>query len=253
MQVFWSYTYTRPGYNKNNRPPVPRDWWTEDISDLEIDLFRCIIIAIRATNLLPPQLIGEALHVYASRWLPDTTRIRSTESSALESRETKERNRRILESTVSMVPPERGSVSFGFLLRLLSIANFLGVSSATKTELARRSCQQLEEATVEDLIFPSYSSSNEFLYDIELVLAVVESYCVLWRRQSAGKDEDSQSLRSIRKVAKVIDSYLQVISKDVNLHVSKVLAIAEALPDVARSQHDELYRAINTYLKVQKS
>ncbi|KAK4783656.1 hypothetical protein SAY86_008030 [Trapa natans] len=249
-KVLWSYTYTRPGYNKNNRLPVPRDWWTEDISDLEIDLFRCIIIAIRATNLLPPQLIGEALHVYASQWLPDTRSIMSMESFMSEPPETKERNRRILKSIVSMLHPERGSVSFGFLLRLLSIGNFLGVSSATKTELLRRSCQQLEEASVDDLIFPKYSSSEECQYNIELVLAVVESYCMLWRRQFVGKDEDNQPLSSIRKIARVVDLYLQVISKDVNLQVSKVVAIAGALPHIARPQHDELYRAINTYLKV---
>ncbi|KAK4755112.1 hypothetical protein SAY87_008869 [Trapa incisa] len=249
-KVLWSYTYTRPGYNKNNRPSVPRDWWTEDISDLDIDLFRCIIIAIRTTNMLPPQLIGEALHVYASRWLPDTRSIMSMECFMSEPRGTKERNRRALESIVSMVPPEQGSVSVGFLLRLLSVGNFLGVSTATKTELLRRSCQQLEEAAVDDLIFPKYSSSVECQYNIELVLAVVESYCMLWRRQFAGKYEDDQPLSSIRKVARVIDSYLQVISKDVNLQVSKVVAIAEALPDIARPLHDELYRAINTYLKV---
>lgn len=172
------------------------------------------------------------------------------ESSASQSRETKERNRRILESIVSMIPSDRGSVSVGFLLRLLSIGNFLGVSSATKTELIRRSSQQLDEATVDDLLFPSYSSSQQSMYDIELVMAVIESLRVLWRRQPLRKDENSQVLGSIRKVAKVIDLYLQVISRDVNLPVSKVVAIAEALPEIARPGHDELYKAINTYLKV---
>ncbi|OWM85661.1 BTB/POZ domain-containing protein At5g47800 isoform X2 [Punica granatum] len=248
-KVTWSYTYTRPGYDKKNRHSAPRDWWTEDISDLEIDLFRCIIITIRATNMLPPQLIGEALHVHASRWLPDTTRMKATEGSASQSRELTERNRRILENIVSMVPSDRGSVSVGFLLRLLSIGNFIGVSSATRTELIRRSSQQLDEATVNDLLLPSHSPSSEYLYDIELVSAVLESYWALWRRQPKGKDENSQTLRSIRKVAKVIDLYLQVVSKDANLPVSKVVALAEALPDIARSEHDDLYKAINTYLK----
>ncbi|KAK4754353.1 hypothetical protein SAY87_002457 [Trapa incisa] len=248
-KVSWSYTYTRPGYNKKSQQSVPRDWWTEDIAILDIDLFRCIIISIRATNMLPPQLLGEALHVYASRWLPNTTRIRAMESSSSQMREIKDRDRRILESIVSMIPSDRGSVSVGFLLKLLSIGNFLGVSSVVKTELIRRSSLQLDEATVNDLLFPSYSSSQEFMYDTELVMAVVESLRVLWRRHPLGKDENGEVLKSLRKVAKVIDLYLQVIAKDVNLPVSKVVTLADALPDIARPEHDELYKAINTYLK----
>ncbi|CAI0374282.1 unnamed protein product, partial [Linum tenue] len=36
---------------------------TYHLSDLDIDLFRCIITALKSTYLLPPQLIAEALHV----------------------------------------------------------------------------------------------------------------------------------------------------------------------------------------------
>lgn len=66
LQVTWSYTYTRPGYSRKRNQLVPKDWWTEDVSDLDIDLFRCIITAVRSANVLSTQLIGEALHVYAS-------------------------------------------------------------------------------------------------------------------------------------------------------------------------------------------
>ena len=101
---------------------MPKDWWTEDVSDLDIDLFRCIIMAIRSTYVLPPQLIGEALHVYACRWLPGLTKIKSSGSSASQTEESKEKNRKILETIVSMIPADRGSVSVGFLFRLLSIS-----------------------------------------------------------------------------------------------------------------------------------
>ncbi|XP_056159905.1 BTB/POZ domain-containing protein At5g47800-like isoform X1 [Syzygium oleosum] len=250
-KVTWSYTYTRPGYDKKHRQSVPRDWWTEDISDLDIDLFRYIIVAVRSTNMLPSQLIGEALHVYASRWLPDTTRTRTRTigSAASQPEEITVKNRRILEAIVSMIPAERGSLSINFLLRLLSLANYLGSSPLTKTELVRRSSQQLEEATVSDLLFPSYSTSDQHLYDVELVRSVLESFWVLWRRQAPGPSEKGESMRSVRKVGKLIDSYLQVISKDVNMPASKVVSLAECLPDVARPLHDDLYKAINIYLK----
>ncbi|XP_028753024.1 BTB/POZ domain-containing protein At5g47800 [Neltuma alba] len=249
QQVKWSYTYTRPGYKKKQNPGVPKDWWTEDVSDLEIDLFRCIIMAIRSAYVLPPPLIGEALHVYACRWLPGITKLRSSTSSASQTEESKERNGRILETIVGMIPADRGSVSVGFLLRLLRVANFLGVSPMTKTELIKRASLQFEEATVSDLLYPSTSLSDHHFYDIDIVLAVLESYLKLWKRMAPGAVESSNFLRSIRSVSKLIDSYLQVIARDHNMTVSKFVSLAETVPDVARAEHDDLYKAINIYLK----
>ncbi|KAE7995190.1 hypothetical protein FH972_000017 [Carpinus fangiana] len=248
-KVTWSYTYTRPGYSKKHHHSVPKDWWTEDLSDLDIDLFRCMITAIRSTYMLPPQLIGEALHVYACRWLPNTTKSRPIESSVPQAEDFKDKNRRILEVVVSMIPGDRGSVSVGFLLRLLSIANYVGASPVTKTELIRRSSLQFEDATVTDLLFPLHSTSEAHSYDIDLVVAVLESLVVLWRRQSPSPAENSHFLGSIIKVGKLIDSYLEVVAKDANMPVSKLVSLAEALPDIARPEHDALYKAINIYLK----
>ncbi|KAH1116073.1 hypothetical protein GYH30_045813 [Glycine max] len=250
-QVKWSYTYTRPGYTKKQHHSVPKDWWTEDVSDLDIDLFRCIIMAIRSTYVLPPQLIGEALHVYACRWLPGLTKLKSSGSSASQTEESnKEKNRKILETIVSMIPADRGSVSVGFLFRLLSISIHLGVSSVTKTELIRRASLQFEEATVSDLLYPSKSSSDQNYYDTELVLAVLETFLKLWKRMSPGAVDNSYFLRSIRNVGKLIDSYLQVVARDDNMQVSKFVSLAETVPSIAREDHDDLYQAINIYLKV---
>ncbi|CAK9177161.1 unnamed protein product [Ilex paraguariensis] len=246
-QVSWSYTYTRRGYDKKRHPSVPKDWWTEDVSGLNIDLFRCIVTAVRSTNMLPPQLIGEALHVYACRWLPDTTKIKPPENSASHIEESTEEKRKDLETIVSMIPADQGSVSIGFLLRLLSIANLLGVSPVTKTELIRRSGLQFEDATLNDLLIPSHNAQDPHFYDIDLVGAVLESFLMQWRRQSNG--EQSQSVRSIKLVGKLIDSYLQVVAKDVNMAVHKVVSLAETLPEIARTEHDDLYKAINVYLK----
>ncbi|KAF5176358.1 BTB/POZ domain-containing protein [Thalictrum thalictroides] len=244
-KVDWSYTYTRPGYAEKRHHSVPKDWWTEDIASLDIDMFRIIITAVRSVTMLPPQLIGEALHVYAYQWLPDTSKGRPSESSVSQSEEDTEMKRRMLETIVSMIPPERGSVSVGFLLGLLSTANFLGVSHSTKAELIRRSSWQLQEAKINDLLIPSCSSSEQNFYDIDLVQTVLESFLVQWRRQASPVDSES-----VRRVAKLIDSYLQVVSRDVNMPALKIVSLAELLPDATRPEHDELYKAINTYLKV---
>lgn len=247
----WSYTYTRPGYSKKSRHSVPRDWWTEDISDLDIDMFRYIITAIKSTCIMPPQLIGEALHVYACRWLPDTTKKSPQEGLVPQTEGLKEKNWQILGTIVNMIPRDRGSVSVGFLIRLLSIAYYIGASPVTKSELIRRCSLQFEEATVNDLLFPLHSTTSEGnSYDVDLVVVVLESLVVLWRRQHPTATESRHFLGSIRKVGKLIDSYIQVVVKDANMPVSKIVSLAEALPDIARPEHDDLYKAINNYLKV---
>ncbi|KAL0398915.1 UNVERIFIED_CONTAM: BTB/POZ domain-containing protein [Sesamum radiatum] len=203
IKVTWSYTYTRPGYGKKrHQSSVPKDWWTEDVSFLDIDIFRCIVAAVKSTNMLRPQLIGEALHVYASRWLPEITENRPNE-----------------------------------------------ISPVTKAELLRLSGLQLEEATLSDLLLPA-SSPNDHdqpSTDIDLVTMVLESFLRQWRRQTPA--DESQLLISIQKIGKLIDSYLKVVAKDANMPVQKVASLAETLPGIARPTHDDLYMAINIYLK----
>ncbi|PSS10447.1 BTB/POZ domain-containing protein [Actinidia chinensis var. chinensis] len=186
-KVTWSYTYTRLGYAQKRRQLVPENWWTEDVSDLDMDLFQCIITAIRSANTLLPQLIGEALHVYTCRWLPDTTKSLLPETtSASQTEDDVDREKQILETVVSMIPADRGSVSIGFLLRLLSIGNFLGASPITKADLisVRKFSIAVEKAT-------------------------------LWRTTGPTREIDSE----------------------------------EALPEIARPDHDDVYKAVNIYLK----
>ncbi|XP_047941226.1 BTB/POZ domain-containing protein At5g47800 isoform X2 [Salvia hispanica] len=243
-KVTWSYTYTRPGYDKARRhQSVPKDWWTEDVSFLNVDMFRCILAAIKSANALQPQLIGEALHVYASRWMPEIAR---DDDEASTSRED-EAKRRLLETVVSLIPAERGSVSFRFLLRLLSFANVVAASPATKAELLRVAGQQLEEATLNDLLLLPGRSGDESSYDVELIQTVLESFLRQWKRQVP--IDERESMKSICKIGKLIDYYLQVVARDAGMTVQKMTSLAETLPGIARPDHDHLYKAINIYLK----
>lgn len=248
VQVTWSYTYTRPGFTKKDRRSVPKDWWTEDVSELELDLFRSIISTVRVTKKLPPALIGEALHVYACKHLPDPMETQGlAQSSTARTEETLAKGKRVLESIVSMIPSEPGSVSGRFLLRLLKIANCVGASPSTKAELVRRSGRQLDEAMASDLLIPLPSNPRE--YDVGIVEAVLENFLVQLRRPIP-PEESGRLLGSMARVAMIFDSYLQVIAQDTDFPVSKFCDLAGFLPEMARQDHDGLYRAIDTYLKV---
>ncbi|XP_042500460.1 BTB/POZ domain-containing protein At1g67900 [Macadamia integrifolia] len=261
---------------------APKGWWAEDIAELGIDLYWRTMVAIKSGGRIPANLIGESLLIYASRWLPTMSRDgiatskQATPDNCSDSiGEITSKHRLLLESIVSLLPMERGSVSCSFLLKLLKAANILGASSSSKMELARRVGIQLEEATVNDLLIPSLSYTNETLYDVDLVMIILEQFMLQGqspptsppkarlgferRRSRSAENVDfgfqesrrssSASHSSKLKVAKLVDGYLQEIARDVHLPLSKVIAFAEAIPDFARPDHDDLYRAIDIYLK----
>ncbi|KAK4780780.1 hypothetical protein SAY87_016886 [Trapa incisa] len=267
-------------------PPRP-NWWAEDLAELGIDLYWRAMAAIKSGGRVPSNLIGDALKVYASRWLPSIciSRRRCSNDSDDEDSDSNDgvssKHRLFLESIISLLPVEKGAVSCGFLLKLLKAANILNASSSSRTEIARRVALQLEEATTSDLLIPNSSgmnnsSSSTTTYDVDLVISILEQFMVqgqspptspprsklmLERRRRSRSAENinvefqerrrssSASHSSKLKVAKIIDGYLQEIARDVHLPLPKFVAVAEAVPDFARLDHDDLYRAIDIYLK----
>ncbi|KAB5545238.1 hypothetical protein DKX38_013350 [Salix brachista] len=271
------------GAESRRHKPPGKGWWAEDMAELSIDLYWRTMIAVKSGGKIPSNLIGEALKIYADRWLPYISRERhvnkqvasDSDSDSDSTFEITSRQRALLEAIVSLLPAEKGAVSCSFLLKLLKAANILNTSSSSKMELARRVALQLEEATVRDLLIPSISYANSSVYDVDLVITILEQFMLqgqspptspprsklgFERRRSRSAEnidlEFQESRRSSSashgsklKVAKLVDGYLQKISRDVNLPLSKFIALAEAIPYFSRLDHDDLYRAIDIYLK----
>lgn len=250
---------------------LSKGWWAEDVAELGIDLYWRTMIAVKSGGRVPSNLIGEALQIYASKWLPTKQVIPDIDSDKTGEKTSK--YRLLLESIVSLLPSEKGAVSCSFLLKLLRASNLLKASPSSKMELARRAGIQLDEANVKDLLIPS--STGETRYDVDIFMAILEQFMSQGqspptspprtkgrferRRRSRSADIDIEFQESRRsssashssklKVAKLVDKYLQEIAHDPNLPLSKMIAIAEAIPSFARIEHDDLYKAIDTYLK----
>ncbi|KAJ0819733.1 putative NPH3 domain-containing protein [Helianthus annuus] len=176
---------------------------------------------------------GDALRIYASKRLQNVSK----------NLENDQNSRLLLESVVSLLPTERSVVSCSFLLKLLKAANILGASSSSRAELAQRIATQLDEATVQDLLIPSCScSSNNMMmtYDVEVVLTILEHFML-----------QSQSPRA-RHVSRGDSSGIegQDLKIMLILRCKKFTALVEVVPDFARLDHDDLYNAIDNYLKV---
>lgn len=298
-KVDWSFTHTRsttsskqqisaghsPLWNGihsgRNKKEVPQDWWVEDICELDVDLYWRVMLAVKSKGRMGHELIGEALRVYAYKWLPGVSKDQNLVETVRggtgilgdDHVEMAAKHRLLLETIVSLLPSERAASSCGFLLKLLKAATILGAASASKMELARRIGLQLEEASLNDLLIPSLSYASDCLYDVDLVQCILEhflmqdqspplspnrAYRVHERRRTRSTEQldfvescrsTSTTHSSKLRVAKLIDGYLAEVSRDANLMLFKFIALAEMIPDFARPVHDGLYRAIDIYLK----
>ncbi|CAH2036513.1 unnamed protein product [Thlaspi arvense] len=220
---------------------------------LDIDYFVKTIAGIKAKGVRP-DLIGSIIAHYASTWLPDLSDIvinpddpnrqlqPQQESESFSVTAFVMKKRFFVETLIGIIPPEKDSVPCNFLLRLLRTANMVGADPNYKAELEARISWQLDQASLKELMIPSFSHTCETLLDVELVTRLVKKFACL-------DNEGVKSGASLVKVAKLVDSYLAEVAVDGDLCLPEFISLAEALPNHARVTEDGLYRAIDTYLK----
>ncbi|CAI9753671.1 unnamed protein product [Fraxinus pennsylvanica] len=200
--------------------------WFDDDSILDMDHFVKRLSSIKEKGLRP-DLIGSIITHYASKWLPDLSDdegqklIASAEESPDSVTTSWMKKRFFVESLVGILPPEKESIPCNFLLRPLRVASTVRVKPAYRAELEKRVSWQLDQASLRELMIPSFSHTYEAV------------------RNGA----------ALIKVVKLVDCYLSEAAIDSNLTLSEFVALASALPGHARTMDDGLYRAIDTYLK----
>ncbi|KAK1431255.1 hypothetical protein QVD17_14590 [Tagetes erecta] len=269
-KVDWSYTYNRKKLPEEKEPMndfggglrsriVPKDWWVEDLAELEIGLYKQVLVSITNKGLVCNEVIGEALKAFALRRLPGLNRSIVHNNDILKARS-------VVDIIVRLLPLEKGCVSCDFLLKLLKMAILVDSGEMVKRELVKRIGQQLEEATVQDLLIQAKEGDGEseaegLIYDVSIVHQIVKEFIVqdqvgdfenedheiqeTERRTSGGILSEASKLM----VAKLVDGYLVEISKDPNLPLGMFVDLAEMVSSFSRPSHDGLYRAIDMYLQ----
>ncbi|CAL9191603.1 unnamed protein product [Musa hybrid cultivar] len=233
---------------------APTHWWFEDVSTLRADHFAKVVTAMELKGMRS-DLIGAAIMNYASTCLPDLCKRATTDADGNPNAQSRDR-RLIVESLVAMIPATKNCVPCTFLLRLLRTAKTLQVEPAAIMELEKRVGMQLEQANLPDLLLPS-DREGEALYDIDLMQRLVEHFVDQERTEMSVSEKHGYGVCSgpIRtsskaKVAELLDGYLAKVSTDRNLPLAKFKVLARALPESARTRDDDLYRAVDSYLKV---
>ncbi|KAI9089164.1 hypothetical protein K1719_029443 [Acacia pycnantha] len=240
------------------RKSIPRgESWFEDLGLLSLPLFEQLMHAMRGADL-SPDIIESCLMYYAKKYIPGASRssrrpMTTTTSSSVVS---EAEQRELLEFVLSNLPLEKSSGSSTatrFLFGLLRTANILNVSEAGRDILEKKIGSQLEEATLDDLLIPSYSYLNETLYDVDCVERILAHFLagLEGRITAAAVDGDGGVARSpaLMVLGKLIDGYLSEIASDANLKPDRFYNFALSLPNQARLFDDGLYRAVDVYLK----
>lgn len=234
------------------------NWWYEDVSYLSFPLYKKLISVMESRGISEEIIAGSITH-YANKYLPGLNKRKSSGSVSLKHVHSEEEQRYILEGICNILPDKKGVVSTKFLFGLLRTAMIIKASESCILNLEKRAGMQLDEATLEDLLIPTYSNSMETLYNIDCVQRILEHFLEVDRVYNGVgspclvEDEDmmmdSSLLSSLTNVAKLIDGYLAEVASDANLKLPKFRALASAVPEYARVLDDGLYRAIDIYLK----
>ncbi|KAK6923136.1 NPH3 domain [Dillenia turbinata] len=263
-KVDWSYTYNRKKLPSENGSDiqwngvrkaqmVPKDWWVEDLCELDIDSYKRVITTIKTKGTISNDIIGEALRAYAFRRLPGFSKgtIQGGDFN---------KYRSLVETILWLLPTEKGSVPCSFLIRLLKAAILLDCGEMGRRELTKRIGQQLGEAAVTDLLILA-SPGEATSFDVDFVKNLVEEFIMQEKLARADRDpplelefpEDRSpryaSDASKAMVAKLVDGYLAEIARDPNVPLSSFVVLAEMVSGFPRATHDGLYRAIDMYLK----
>lgn len=182
----WSYSKGTGGRD------APRGWWFDDACSLYIDTFIKVINAV-ASKGMDYTIVAAVVVQYAEKWLgltqSPTTKPTQGDSPKSNgdvvafkgfsrdfSSKAQIKNRAIVQGIVSLLPSQSNSISYKFLLKLLRAACAANAGSMCKTDLARRIGTHLDKVSVDELLIPAYSATNDSMYDIDVVHQIVESY-----------------------------------------------------------------------------
>ncbi|EPS73802.1 hypothetical protein M569_00954 [Genlisea aurea] len=234
---------------------TPANWWTEEMTVLGVPFFKRIITTMK-TRGAKGQTLASAIITYTERSLRELVRHQVGSAAAVSSDSgnnsaIRDRQREILEAIVSILPPEKSVFHINFLCCLLRTAIFLRAELKCKSELEKRISAILEDVTVEDLLLLSYSYDGEKLFDLGSVRRILSAFVEKEKSVSVFNAGDFSEVCSaaMQKMAKIVDAYLGEIAIYEELGISRFKELAKLVPETARKVDDDLYRAIDIYLK----
>lgn len=217
-------------------------WWFHDASRLSFPLFERLVGVIEKKDAVPSEELADGVIYYAKRHIPGINRRGSKKATSPSSSSCDQKD--LVEGVQRLFPVGvKGKTYCGFLLGLLRLSMILNASTSCKNSLVTRIGSQLEFATLDGLLIPSFfpsSSGSDVLYNTDCVESIFR--CVNHDMTIQFDYDDSA-----HSTAKLVDSFLAEVAPDVNLRPEKMQSLAMALPRDLRTCEDGIYRALDIY------
>lgn len=232
----------------------PPEWWAFELAPLGPTSLQKTLAAMRSRGA-DPRALAIAVTAYAQKSIPELllTGAFPPDSPDPRAKSARTRQRSLVESITSILPAD-APFPVGFLCCLLRAAIFLEASPVQRKELEKRISDVLDQASVGDLLTISLNYSGDRVADVDSLRRIVAGFVEKEGRVVGGTlygvtPEKAGASAAMQKVAKTVDAYVGEIATDEQLSVSKFAGIAAVLPKSARRFDDDLYRAVDIYLK----
>ncbi|PKA60964.1 BTB/POZ domain-containing protein [Apostasia shenzhenica] len=242
---------------RNGRVRSSSSSWVDDLAMLSLPFYKRLISGFKARDP-SSELIEGSLVSYAERFIPRLSRSKRIGTTTADPSPAPPEQIDILETIVTNLQPEKSSsiiITTRFLFGLLRTAIILRAPEVLRTALEKKIASQLDQATLDDLLIPSYSYLIETLYDVDAVQRILRHYMEEMETERAiiavnpPPENRPPTSRNDSRVARLVDAFLAEVASDANLLPEKFCDIAAALPAHSRIYDDGLYRAIDIYLK----
>lgn len=212
-------------------------WWFKDLLLLRIDHFTEVILSCKEKGIRS-KLVGSCIALWTAKWLSKI----SLEFGNLSHKNLNARVCRVtIISLIALLPDDDDSVSYNFLLHLFKLSQVVKLDSDLLKKLIRRLAVMLGNCDANELLVRNYRHGDSTSYDVGIVCQVVDVYVSL---------HSVKPLTTLHVVGRLIDEYLTLVARDDNLPPVVFQSLVEALPKSCRSYDNNLYRAIDMYLKV---
>lgn len=223
------------GYNSN--PENLHDgWWFKDLLLLRIDHFAEVILSCKRKGIRS-KLVGSCIALWTAKWL---SKISLDFDNLSHINLTVQLCRVTIRNLIALLPDDDDSVSYNFMLHLFKLGQVVKLDSELLKKLEKRLAAMLANCDASELLVKNYRYGDAS-HDVGIVCKVVGAYVSL---------HSVKPLTTLHDVGRLIDEYLTLVARDDNLPTIVFQSLIEALPKSCRMCHNNLYRAIDMYLKV---
>ncbi|OMO62546.1 hypothetical protein COLO4_33029 [Corchorus olitorius] len=228
-----------------------KDLWIKDLIALPFGFFRRIIGSLRRQGM-KEKYVSPIIVFYANKWVLSKKTRQYWENSGekVADSDTSNKVSVILQGILDLLPiGEKASraIPVGFYFALLSRSLEFGLRNDSKMKLQDQIAAMLHFAQVEDFLLPQIGTES---FSSSLELATMKSIFSTYASFNMDTNPTPSASNSI--VSELWDTYLAQIASDPEMEPNMFMELVELLPISCRQSHDQLYRAMNSFLQAHK-